>query len=105
MIDKRAEAIYEEFRCGLGIHERDIIDAQNLHNDLLEKNPFKYESPFLISAVCVYAISHNIPQKVTIEEIETISHIKKEDIMKCYKLALELELPNFIQSRDDDHIR
>ncbi len=101
-MDKKAEAIYEEFRCELGIHERDIVDAQNLHQDLLNKNPFRYESPYLISAVCVYVISHMIPQKVTLEDIEKISHIKKEDILKCYKMILDLELNGSIQQRDDD---
>jgi len=101
LIDQKVEAIYEEFRCELGIHERDIVDAQNLHQDLLNRNPFRYESPFLISAVCVYAISYMIPQKITIEEIEKISHIKKEDILKCYKMILDLEL-NSIKKSDDN---
>jgi hypothetical protein len=43
-----------------------------------------------------------IPQKVTIEDIENISHIKKNDIMKCYKLVLDSELSGFLQQRDDD---
>ncbi|NOQ44214.1 MAG: hypothetical protein GQ471_00885 [Nitrosopumilus sp.] len=101
-MDEKAKEIYEEFRCELGIHERDIVDAQNLHRDLLNKNPFRYESPYLISAVCIYAISQMIPQKVTIEDIENISHIKKNDIMKCYKLVLDSELSGFLQQRDDD---
>ncbi len=102
LIDKTAETIYEEFRCELGIHKRNIIEAQNLHQNLLEKNPFRYESPFLISAVCVYAISQNIPQKITLEDIENISHIKKEDIVKCYKMVLDSELSEFLQNPDDD---
>ena len=102
LIDKKAEVIYEEFRCELGIHKRNIIEAQNLHQNLLEKNPFRYESPFLISAVCVYAISQNIPQKVSLEDIENISHIKKEDIVKCYKMVLDSELSEFLQNPDDD---
>ena len=102
LIDKKAETIYEEFRCELGIHKRNIIEAQNLHQNLLEKNPFRYESPFLISAVCLYAISQNIPQKVSLEDIENISHIKKEDIVKCYKMVLDSELSEFLQNPDDD---
>jgi transcription initiation factor TFIIIB Brf1 subunit/transcription initiation factor TFIIB len=100
--DQKVEAIYEEFRCELGIHERDMVNAQNLHQDLLNKNPFRYESPYLLSAVCVYAISHDIPQDVTLTDIEKISHIKKEDILKCYKLVLDSELSSFLQQRDDD---
>ena len=70
MIDKKAEAIYEEFRCELGIHERDIVDAQKLHRDLVNKNPFRYESPYLVSAVCVYAISHIAPQEIPLQDID-----------------------------------
>ena len=101
MIDEKTQNIYEEFRCELGIHEKDIIHAQNLHRDLLEKNPFRYESPFLISAVCVYAISHKIPQNVTLEDIEKIIHIKKDDILKCYNL-IDAETVSFIQRSDED---
>ena len=102
MIDEKTESIYEEFRCELGIHERDILDAQNLHKQLFTKNPFRYESPFLISAVCIYAISHNIPQKVTLEEIEKICHIKRDDILKCYNIALHSEFNSSLQNYDDD---
>jgi len=103
LIDDKVHSIYEEFRCELGLHKKDILSAQNLHNDLLDKNPFRYESPFLISAVCVYAISQNVPQRVTLEDIENISHIKKEDIVKCYKLALESKLDRFLEQKDDDY--
>lgn len=103
-MDDNLQSIYEEFRCELGLHKKDIAHAQNLHKDLLNKNPFRYESPYLISAVCVYAISNNVPQKVTIQDIENISHIKKEDIVKCYKLALESELEGFLEQKDDDRV-
>jgi hypothetical protein len=43
-----------------------------------------------------------IPQKVTLDDIENISHIKKEDIIKCYKMVLDSELSGFLQQRDDD---
>jgi transcription initiation factor TFIIIB Brf1 subunit/transcription initiation factor TFIIB len=101
-MDEKAEAIYEEFRCELGLHERDIVDAQRLHRDLVNKNPFRYESPYLVSAVCVYAISHMVPQEISLQDIEKISHIKKEDIVKCYKIVLDSELTGFLQQRDDD---
>ena len=104
LIDDKVQSIYEEFRCELGLHKKDILSAQNLHKNLLDKNPFRYESPFLISAVCVYAISHNVPQQVTLEDIENISHIKKEDIVKCYNLAQESELEGFIHQKKDDYV-
>lgn len=100
-MDSKLQEIYEEFRCELGIHEKDIINAQNLHKDLRKRNPFRYESPFLISAVCVYAILDVIPQKITLEEIEKISHIKKEDILKCYKMILDTDFGSFLPQKDD----
>jgi len=68
-----------------------IINAENLHLELLEKNPFKYESFYLIAAVCLYTVSQRIPQKITLEDIEKLSHIKKDEIEKCYNLVLEIE--------------
>ncbi len=83
--------IYKKFQEEFGINESEIINAENLHLELLEKNPFKYESFYLIAAVCLYAISHVIPKNITLEDIERVSHIKKEEIEKCYNLVLEIE--------------
>ncbi|MFZ8907525.1 MAG: cyclin family protein [Nitrosopumilaceae archaeon] len=83
--------IYKKFQEEFEIDESVIINAQNLHLELLEKNPFKYESFYLIAAVCMYAISQSIPQKISLEEIEEVSHIKKTEIEKCYNLVLEIE--------------
>ncbi len=71
--------------------ESSIIDAENLHLELLGKNPFKYESFYLIAAVCLYAVSHTSPKKITLKDIEKITHIRKEEIEKCYNLMLEVE--------------
>jgi transcription initiation factor TFIIIB Brf1 subunit/transcription initiation factor TFIIB len=83
--------IYKKFQEEFGMEESAIIEAENLHLELLEKNPFKYESFYLIAAVCFYAISQSMSQKVKLEDIERISHIKKDDIQKCYNLVLEIE--------------
>jgi transcription initiation factor TFIIIB Brf1 subunit/transcription initiation factor TFIIB len=83
--------IYKKFQEEFQVDESDIINAQNLHLELLEKNPFKYESFYLIAAVCIYAISQSLPQKISLEEIEKITHIKKTEIEKCYSLVLEIE--------------
>jgi len=83
--------IYKKFQEEFKIDEAAIINAENLHLELLEKNPFKYESFYLIAAVCLYAISQMIPKKITLEDIEKVTHIKKEEIEKCYNLVLEIE--------------
>ena len=88
---QKSVTIYKKFQEEFQIEESAIINAQNLHLELLEKNPFKYESFYLIAAVCLYAISQATPQKVTLEDIEKVSHIKKSEIEKCYNLVLEIE--------------
>lgn len=83
--------IYKKFQEEFGMDDSTIINAENLHLELLEKNPFKYESFYLIAAVCLYATSQITKQQVTLEDIEKITHIKKEEIQKCYNLILDIE--------------
>ena len=83
--------IYKKFQEEFNIEEEAIINAENLHLELLGKIPFKYESFYLIAAVCFYAISHVSSKNISLEDIEKISHIKKEEIEKCYQLVLETE--------------
>ena len=83
--------IYKKFQEEFKIDETTIINAQNLHLELLEKNPFKYESFYLLAAVCLYAISQSISKEITLDEIEKVTHIKKAEIEKCYNLVLEIE--------------
>lgn len=87
----KQETIYKKFQNEFNLEESDIIKAQNLHLELLEKNPFKYESFYLIAAVCLYTMGQSIPQKISMEEIGKITHIKKTEIEKCYNLVLEIE--------------
>jgi len=81
--------IYDRFKAEFGLDEKSIINAENLHLELIEKTPFKYESFYLIAAVCIYAVSQMIPKKISLEDMEKISHIKKTEIEKCYHLILE----------------
>jgi len=89
--NQKTITIYKKFQEEFKIDEKTIIDAENLHLELLGKNPFKYESFYLVAAVCLYATSHMSPKKITLDDIEKISHIKKEEIQKCYNLMLEIE--------------
>ena len=91
MNNQKTTTIYKKFQDEFKIDEAVIIDAENLHLELLGKNPFKYESFYLIAAVCLYATSQMSLTKITLEDIEKISHIKKEKIEKCYNLMLEIE--------------
>jgi len=89
--NQKTVTIYKKFQEEFKIEEAAIIDAENLHLELLGKNPFKYESFYLIAAVCLYATSLTRPKKITLEDVEKITHIKKDEIEKCYNLMLEIE--------------
>ncbi len=91
MNNQKTITIYKKFQEEFEIDESAIINAEKLHLELLEKNPLKYESFYLIAAVCLYAISQGIPKNITLEDIERVSHIKKEEIAKCYNRVLEIE--------------
>ncbi|MDH3617333.1 MAG: cyclin domain-containing protein [Nitrosopumilus sp.] len=91
MSKQKTVTIYKKFQEDFKLDDSAILKAENLHLELLEKNPFRYESFYLIAAVCVYAISHVIPKNITLEDIERVSHIKKEEIEKCYNLVLDTE--------------
>jgi len=89
--NQKTITIYKKFQDEFKIDESAIIDAENLHLELLGKNSFRYESFYLIAAVCLYATSQLRPKKITLDDIEKISHIKKEEIEKCYNLMLDME--------------
>jgi len=83
--------IYKKFQKEFDLDDNAIINAENLHLELIEKNPFKYESFYLIAAVCLYAVSQMVSKRISLEDIEKISHIKKSEIEKCYNLILDME--------------
>ena len=91
MNELKAITIYKKFQKEFDLDDNAIINAENLHLELIEKNPFKYESFYLIAAVCLYAVSQMVSKRISLEDIEKISHIKKSEIEKCYNLILDME--------------
>ncbi len=91
MNNQKTITIYKKFQDEFRIDELQIIEAENLHLELLEKNPFRYESFYLIAAVCLYAVSQTTENQISLERMEELTHIKKEEIEKCYNLMLEIE--------------
>ena len=91
MNELKAITIYKKFQTEFGLDDTAIINAENFHLELIEKNPFKYESFYLIAAVCLYTVSQMVSKRISLEDIEKISHIKKSEIEKCYNLVLDME--------------
>ncbi|HUT06938.1 MAG TPA: cyclin family protein [Nitrosopumilaceae archaeon] len=82
-------SIYTEFQKELKLNQDTIDFAQRLHENLVDKNPFKYESPYLIVAICIFTVCRTAEQPKTLKEIAKVSHIKEEDLRKCYEMVFE----------------
>ena len=88
-MDEKIISIYKEFQKELEINQDTIDFAQRLHEDLVDKNPFKYESPYLIVAICIFTVSRISEPPKTLKEIAKVSHIKEDDLRKCYDMVFE----------------
>lgn len=89
MIDRKVGIIYKKFQFKLKLNQETIDYAQRLQEDLMDKNPFKYESPYLIVAICIFTVSRIAERPITLKEISEIVHIKEPDLIKCYEMVFE----------------
>ena len=89
LMDKKIKTIYQEFQSKLKLNQDTIEYAQRLHEDLSDKSPFKYESPYLIVAICIFTVSRIADEPKTLNDISKISHIKEQDLRKCYEMVFE----------------
>ncbi|MFB5615220.1 MAG: cyclin family protein [Candidatus Nitrosomaritimum yanchengensis] len=89
MNDNALKIIYNEFQSELGLSQDTIDYANRLHTDLIEKDLFRYESPYLISAICIFAVSCLKGAPKTLREISKISHIKESSLYECFDRVYE----------------
>ena len=84
MKEQKIENIYREFQTKLDLNHDALDYSQRLHQDLIEKDMFRFESPFLISAICIFAVSCLKGEPLTIKKISEISHLQESSLMECY---------------------
>jgi transcription initiation factor TFIIIB Brf1 subunit/transcription initiation factor TFIIB len=87
LMDRKIGIIYKKFQFKLKIDQDTIDYAQKLHENLIEKNPFKYESPYLIVPICIFTVSRISEQPKSLGEMAEVSHIKEDDLRKCYDMV------------------
>jgi len=87
LIDRKVGIIYKKFQFKLKIEKETINYAKKLHENLIEKNLFKYESPYLMVPICIFTVSRISEKPTTLTEMAKISHIKEEDLRKCYDMV------------------
>ena len=88
-MERRTEIIFKKFQFKLKLSNQIIDYAQTLYNDLLKKNSLKYESPYLLVAICIFTVSRIEEQSISLEEIAKISHIKEDDLKKCFEMVFD----------------
>lgn len=87
LMDRKIEIIYKKFQFKLKIEKKIIDYAQKLHENLIKKNLFKFESPYLMVPICIFTVSRISEKPKTLAEMAEISHIKEEDLRKCYDMV------------------
>lgn len=88
-MDRNIEIIYKKFQFKLKLNSKTLQYAKKLHADLLEKNLFKFESPYLIVAICVFTVSRIEDQPKTLKEISEVCHIREDALKKGYERVFE----------------
>ena len=89
LIDRKIGIIYKKFQFKLKLTQDTIDYAQKLHETLMKKTPFKYESPYLIVPICIYTVSRISENPKSLNDIAELSHIKEDDLRKCYDMVFE----------------
>jgi len=79
------ETVYQELQSELKISQKTIDYSKKLHEDLVQKALFKYESPYLIASISIYAVTCMEGQPKPLSEISIVSHIKESALKECYQ--------------------
>ena len=79
------ETVYHELQSELKITQRTIEYSKKLHEDLVKKALFKYESPYLIASISIYAVTCMEGEPKPLNEISLVSHIKESALRECYQ--------------------
>ena len=83
-MERNVEIIFKKFQFKLKLSPESITYAKKLYRDLMEKNIFKYESPYLIVAICIYTVSRVDENPYSLEEISGVCHIKENMLKEGY---------------------
>ena len=78
------ERVYQELQSELKIDQKTIEYSKRLHQDLVQKALFKYESPYLIASISIYAVTCMEGQPKPLDDIALVSHIKESALKECY---------------------
>lgn len=89
MIDKKLEIIFKKFQFDLKLNKETINFSMQLLENLLKKDPFKKESPYLLIAVCIFTVSRVEEQPRSPTEIARVFRLKESHLIHIYKMVIE----------------
>lgn len=81
---EKIETVYQELQSELRLNHETILYSRKLHEDLVQKDLFKYESPYLIASISIYAVTCMEGQPKSLRDISLVSHIKETALRECY---------------------
>ena len=83
-MERNIEIIFRKFQFQLKFSSESAQYAKKLYEDLMGKNLFKYESPYLIVAICVYTVLRIDENPKSLKDIAEVCHIKEESLKEGY---------------------
>ena len=89
MLDRKIGIIYNKFQFKLKINKIAIDYAQRLHEELMKKNPVKYESPDTIAAISIFTVTRIDEHQKTLKEISEVSNINEDHLREACTMAFE----------------
>ena len=78
------QTVYQELQSELKLNQETVNYSKKLHEDLVQKALFKYESPYLIASISIYAVTCMEGQPKSLKDISIVSHIKESALRECY---------------------
>ena len=78
------QTVYQELQSELKLTQETVNYSKKLHEDLVQKALFKYESPYLIASISIYAVTCMEGQSKPLKDISIVSHIKESALRECY---------------------
>lgn len=78
------ETVYQELQSELELNQDTVNYSRRLHEDLVQKSLFKYESPYLIAAISIFAVTCMKGKPKPLKDISVVSHIKENALKECY---------------------
>jgi len=81
--------IFKKFQLKLKLNQETINYSKKLYNELVDKSSFKYQSPPLLIATCIFLASHFKGQQKSLKKISEVFKIREVVLELFCEIALD----------------